>query len=82
MKVILKRARGDEWPFFVKILLGKKLLCGGAIFGPFGIVTAAHCLQRISPNQPITLQIGPSKSPLVLRPYHVKRLVKTRISNK
>ena len=69
-----RRSLEAEWPFFVRIILRGKLVCGGSIFGPYGIVTAAHCIEKL--DGPFRLEIEGGvrgRGPLVLDESHPKR---------
>src|SRR5688500_16566597 len=38
-----------RWPFTVALLRQGKFACGGSVIAPTKVLTAAHCIERISP---------------------------------
>lgn len=41
----------SRWPFTVALLRRGKFSCGGSVIAPTKVLTAAHCIERISPSK-------------------------------
>ena len=48
------RATQGEFPFMVRLSMG----CGGALYSPNLVLTAAHCVSRTGTNTSITATLG------------------------
>src|ERR1700709_2905032 len=48
------RAAQGEFPFVVRLSMG----CGGALYSPTIVLTAAHCVTRTGTNTSITATLG------------------------
>ena len=48
------RAASGEFPFMVRLSMG----CGGALYSPTLVLTAAHCVSRTGANSSITATLG------------------------
>lgn len=71
-----RKAKEAEWPFFVRIVVRGRLICGGSIFGPYGIVTAAHCLEKLNGRFRVEIEGGVrGRGPLVLNEYYPKKIL-------
>ena len=49
-----RRAAQGEFPFMVRLSMG----CGGALYSPTLVLTAAHCVSRTGTNTSITATLG------------------------
>ena len=67
------RATQGEFPFMVRLSMG----CGGALYSPTLVLTAAHCVSRTGSNTSITATLGSidlqSSSRITVRSNYVHR---------
>lgn len=50
-------ARSGDWPWQVALLLRDQIFCGGSLIHPEWVLTAAHCLEDLTPSM-VSVQIG------------------------
>lgn len=53
-----EKARIEQFKWQAVVVYDSKLLCGGSIISPVKIVTAAHCVYRITDIEPLKVRVG------------------------
>lgn len=56
-----KEAKIEQFKWQVALLYESKIFCGGTIISPIKVVTAAHCVIRITDTGPLQVRVGSSE---------------------
>lgn len=56
-----KKAQIEQFKWQAALLYESKIFCGGTIISPIKIVTAAHCVIRITDTEPLQVRVGSSE---------------------